>query len=97
MNKIIFFLIIAITSPSSFADTSSEKESLAYLLEEIKNLDMRIEHAERQSSQNVTGTSFNYRALKSDMTFIKRGLEDYINDRHHLPRSFEPIQGEYRR
>lgn len=96
MKKLIL-LAIALSPLVASADTAAEKESLTLLLREMETVNELLDHAERQAEDNVIGTSFNYRAIRNDLVLMKRGIEDYINDRYHTPRRFEPLQGDYRR
>ncbi len=92
-----FLLLPAFLALPVHADTGAEKEALRYLLQELKTIDHLIDAAQRQSTDSVDGIQFNYHALRNDKILMMRGIEDYINERHYMPRRFEPLQGDYRR
>ena len=83
-------------STSIFADTDTERESLARLVHEIDALDPLIRAAESQSDPDAR-IRFQYAWLRQDLTRIRLGIEEHLNAPQAEPRRFPPIRGDYRR
>lgn len=90
-----FFAFISVTS-LSYADAEGEKTALAELVRELKALEPLIKNAESQADPKAR-ISFEYHWLRKDINEIIQGLNDHINSPRIEPRSFEPLQGDYRR
>lgn len=97
MKKLIVALLLAGSAFTASAETTQEKETLNYLLVEIAELNKLVDDAERFGRENTSNVRFDYQSLRNDLILIQRGLSDYVNERHHMPRTVEPLQGDYRR
>ena len=93
----VFSLIIALAiSPLLYADTSAEREALAYVVHELQAIQPLIDKAQAQSDQD-TRIRFQYDWLRQDLNRIKDGIQAHIDSPRAEPRTFPPLRGDYRR
>ena len=83
-------------STSVFADTDTERESLARLVHELDALEPLVRTAESQSDPDAR-IRFQYAWLRQDLARIRLGIEEHLNAPQAEPRRFPPIRGDYRR
>lgn len=89
----LFFLLLCITVQSARAN-DQEREVLSRLLHELNYLDNVIIVAKQSASDNSFST-FDYDALEHDLTQVKTGITDYLNQERREPRVIEAITGDY--
>lgn len=97
----LYRLIISLTiglaiTPSVYADTSAERESLARIVHELHAMAPLIQKAESQTQEDAR-VRFRYDWLRQDLKRIREGIQDHIDAPRAEPRAFPPLHGDYRR
>lgn len=82
-------------TPAQATNNDAEKETLARLIHELDAMSPLILEAGGQALDD-TRIRFNYTWLKQDLERIKSGIREYIDTPSTEPRSFSPLQGDYR-
>ena len=78
------------------ASADTERTALARLAHEIQSLNALVREAEALAPGNVR-VPFQYGWLRGDLLKIRGGIVEYLNAPRGEPRSFPPLQGDYRR
>ena len=78
------------------ADIEAEREALSLLVFELTELQVLIDRAEREAdlTQRIR---FRYDWLRRDLELVRRGIQDHLDAPSTEPRTFPPLQGDYRR
>ena len=81
----------------SFAQANNEREkaALVRLIHELQALQPLVTEA-RQSALMDARIRLNYDWLSQDLVHIQHGIQDYLDTPRSEPRSFPPLQGDYR-
>ncbi len=87
--------MIALPSPAR-ADAEGEREALARLVHELQALDPVIREAEAQAPHEAR-IRFQYDWLRADLRRVAQGIQDHIEAPRAMPRTVEPLSGDYRR
>ena len=95
LKVLCLVLICAICAPVYHADTVAEHKALKKIVQELEHLDKLIDKAEREADQTER-IRFRYDWLRRDIRLVKNGIEDHLDAPSTEPRSFEPLQGDYR-
>lgn len=88
-------LACAICAPIYHADTVAEHKALQQIVKELKQLDKLIDKAEREANPSER-IRFRYDWLRRDIKLMKDGIQDHLDGPSTEPRTFEPLQGDYR-
>ena len=84
-------------SPSIVQQTNSnEKQALIRLARYLEELNALIDEAEYHAQADAR-IRFDYRQLRSDLSAVTQGIHSHIQLPEFLPRSIDPIPGEYGR
>ena len=84
-------------SPSIVQQTNSnEKQALIRLARYLEELNALIDEAEFHAQADAR-IRFDYRQLRSDLSAVTQGIHSHIQLPEFLPRSIDPIPGEYGR
>lgn len=87
-------------SPSDRAPTgtapvsASEREVLAYTLEEFVALERLLIEAERRAEPDAR-IFIDYAALRRDLQEVKLGIRQYLGEERPQPRAFVPLEADY--
>ena len=76
------------------ADRESERAMLERLVDEIEQLEPFIQSAEREHNEAVR-IRFRYDWLRSDLKKVKTGIEAYLHETNHSPRTYRALQADY--
>ena len=76
------------------ADRESERAMLERLIDEIEQLEPFIQNAERERNE-AARLRFRYDWLRSDLKKVKTGIEAYLQDTNHSPRTYRALQADY--
>ena len=88
--------VLAISAPLLVsADRDAEREALTQLVHELNLLEPLIARAEIEADPDAR-VQFQYQWLRRDLERIKGGIQDHVDETNFEPRSFPPIQGEYK-
>ena len=90
----LVLLIGQVTGPA-LADNDGEKASLVRLIHELEALRPLVKEAQDQALVE-SRIRLNYTWLRRDLERVKSGIQDYIETPSTEPRTFEPLQGDYR-
>ena len=93
--RVVFWLVIAVSSRMVYAHNDGEKASLVRLIHELDALRPLLKEAEAQALTD-TRIRLNYTWLSQDLERIKTGIREYIDTPSTEPRHFPPLQGDYR-
>lgn len=93
LTILLFGLFIA---PATWANTDSEREALARLINELNTLESLIQQAESNADQD-SRIRFRYDWLRQDLKQIQDGIQSHLDAPQAQPRSFPPLRGDYRR
>jgi RAQPRD family integrative conjugative element protein len=77
------------------ADNDGENASLVRLIHELEALRPLVKEAQDQALVE-SRIRLNYTWLRRDLERVKSGIQDYIETPSTEPRTFEPLQGDYR-
>lgn len=80
----------AVAEPSEQA----EREALARVLEEFQAIERLIASAEARRPDGAR-IYFDYDALRAELTQVKLGIRQYLDERRPQPRTFEPLETSY--
>lgn len=92
-KKLLIGLSILI-SASAFA----ESQSRVYLARANAQLGSALENIQKAKNDDKSEhvQTFNYVALSSDITTIRGGIEDYLNNVRSLPTNIEILKAKYK-
>lgn len=94
-KKIIFISLLLMTASNVNADIDAEKAKLALIVHELETLPSLIDEAEALADKNER-IQFQYEWLSRDIEHIKSAIQEHINAPRIQPRSFTPIDSNYR-
>ncbi len=77
------------------ATTDREQDALEKIIEELEQLNELIDKAERESD-STERIRFRYDWLRRDLKLVKNGIQDHLDAPSTEPKTFEPLQGDYR-
>lgn len=80
----------AVAEPSAEA----EREALARALQEFQAIERLIADAEARRPAGAR-IYFDYDALRAELTQVKLGIRQYLDERRPQPRTFEPLEASY--
>ena len=100
MNIKHCFTVIAVStlilvSPAQ-ADSDAERAALTRLLHEIAVLEPVVREAQSQADPDAR-IHFRYDWLLADLTRVRSGIQDHIDNPRAEPRTVTPLRGDYRR
>ena len=78
------------------ADAEGEREALARLVHELQALEPVIREAEAQAPYEAR-IRFQYDWLRADLRRVVQGIQDHLDAPRAVPRTVEPLSGDYRR
>lgn len=86
----------ATTQPRAIAEPSAEaeREALALALKEFQAIERLIAEAEARRPDGAR-VYFDYAALRAELTQVKVGIRQYLDERRPQPRTFEPLEATY--
>ena len=94
--RVLCFLLACIVCTTTYhADIVTERKALKQIVHEIKQLDKLIDKAEREADPTER-IRFRYDWLRRDLRKVRNGIQDHIDGPSTEPKSFEPLQGDYR-
>lgn len=93
-SPIIFTLVVALLSDSTFAVTDQERAALQRLNIELITISKIIDDAHHAVNPHDR-RQIDYLQLKNDLKRIQEGILDSINAERRDPRSLPPIHGVY--
>ena len=94
--RILFLaMVCAICAPVYHADTVAEHKALQQIVKELNQLDKLIDKAEREANPSER-IRFRYDWLRRDLKLVKDGIQDHLDGPSTEPRTFDPLQGDYR-
>lgn len=82
-------------TPALATNNDAEKDTLARLIHELDAVNPLIQEASGKALGD-TRIRFNYTWLKQDLERIKSGIREYLETPSTEPRTFPPLQGDYR-
>ena len=94
--RILCIALVCVVCGSTYhADIVAVREALEQIVEELTELDKLIDKAERESDPTQR-IRFRYDWLRKDLERVKDGIQDHLDSPSTEPRTFEPLQGDYR-
>lgn len=72
----------------------AEREALAHALQEFQAIERLIASAEARRPAGAR-VYFDYDALRAELTQVKLGIRQYLDERRPQPRTFEPLEASY--
>ncbi|PQA85863.1 RAQPRD family integrative conjugative element protein [Hyphococcus luteus] len=81
-------------SAAAQRSAEAEREALARALQEFQAIERLIADAE---ARRLSGARiyFDYDALRAELTQVKLGIRQYLDERRPQPRTFEPLEASY--
>lgn len=98
MKRIAVFgvaLVCVICATAPLATTEAEQEALEKIVEELDQLNKLIDKAERESDPTER-IRFRYDWLRRDLKLVKNGIQDHLDAPSTEPKTFDPLEGDYR-
>lgn len=100
MNIKHCFTVVAVStlllaSPAQ-ADSDAERAALARLAHELAVLEPLLREAQAQADPDAR-IRFRYDWLLADLTRVRSGIQDHIDNPRAEPRTVTPLRGDYRR
>ena len=92
----IGLLVALIPVHVAIADADAEREALARISHEIQEIRPLIDQAASQANLDAR-IRFQYDWLRQDLDQIHRGIQEHIDTPRSEPRTFPPLNGDYRR
>ena len=94
------FLVLAALSAAgsiglAIAANDEEKAGLVQLVHELDALEPVISEAQNKALVD-TRIRFNYGWLRSDLNYVKSGIQEYLASPGNEPRKYPPLRGGYR-
>ena len=97
MRSVLFSVLIYLVAVSTAtADADGERSALAQLIHELEVLTPLVNEAKAQANPDAR-IRFQYDWLKQDLETIRMGINAHIQAPQSQPRTFPPLQGDYRR
>ena len=86
----------AASQPRAIAEPSAEaeREALALALKEFQAIERLIAEAEARRPDGAR-IYFDYAARRAELSQVKFGIRQYLDERRPQPRSFEPLEATY--
>ena len=72
----------------------SEREALAYVVEEFVAIERLLLEAESRANAEAR-VFLDYEAVRRELEAVKAGLRQYLDQPRPQPRSFEPLEADY--
>ena len=72
----------------------SEREALAYALDEFAAIERLLAEAEGRARGDAR-VFLDYDAVRSELDAVKAGIRQYLDQPRPQPRTFEPLEAEY--
>lgn len=91
-----FLYLLVLLCGSAGADSDGERAALARLVHEIEAIAPLIREAEMQADPTAR-VRFQYGWLQQDLDRVKLGIREHLDAPRAEPRTFPPLQGDYRR
>ncbi|MFW7525607.1 RAQPRD family integrative conjugative element protein [Vibrio ostreicida] len=82
-------------SPSTYANSSVEKEALIRIAQELQLMQEDIDALQVKHASTTMTQKFNYEALLSDINVIRTGIEQATNSNSREPKNLSPLKGKY--
>lgn len=87
---------VMLASAGAWADDDGERAALTRLVHEIEALEPLIAEAQARSNPDAR-IKFHYGWLRNDLAKVKLGVREHIEHPRSEPRTFPPLEGDYRR
>lgn len=90
---IVIACVLCVGTP--LATTDREQDALEKIIKELEQVNELIDKAERESD-STERIRFRYDWLRRDLKLVKNGIQDHLDAPSTEPRTFKPLQGDYR-